>query len=63
MSPLSNQVSDSIASLHAGPPAEPKFRLFEFVMAPFRDIDGRVDRTQHARRLAKAEAKKRDAER
>ena len=60
---LSNQVSESVAPLHAGSPATPKFRLFEFVMAPFRDIDGRVDRTQHARRLAKAEAKKRDAER
>jgi len=37
-------------------PSEPKFRLFDFVMAPFRDVDGRVDREQNARREAKAAA-------
>ena len=63
MPPLSNQVSDSIAPLAAGSAAEPKFRLFDFVMAPFRDVDGRVDRNLHARRSAKIEAKKRDADR
>jgi hypothetical protein len=63
MSPLSNQVSDSIAPLAAGSAAGPKFRLFDFVMAPFRDVDGRVDRNQHARRLANIEAKKREAAR
>jgi hypothetical protein len=63
MSLLSDPSSEPNASIRAGLPPEPKFRLIDFVMAPFRDVDGRVDREQSARLAAKAASRRRKEDR